>query len=385
MKRARLAALFVVLVLVAVALLMPRSKARSGVTRPSRGGVVMADEKKASFALRLSEGTEETTPAVPVRPAEAHPLSEAEARAVLDRLPELKGTAEDEKDFALREKSLPAPRTGATIADAFPPPEAKDRPDPAAAGPLEVVRHAPDGDVPLAPSLNVTFSQPMVAVTSHDELAAQAVPVKLSPQPPGRWRWVGTKTLLFEPEGRFPMATEYTVEVPAGTKSATGGALAQAVRWSFRTATPTLLSSSPRGGPARRDTLLFPEMLASIQAAAGAGPVRLRLATAEEIQADEVVRALSRAAEPGRWLSFRALEPLPSDTGVTVTIAAGAPSAEGPRRTTAAQDWAFSTYGTGRCASWTIAAAGTRSVRPSRRGASPSRIPSTRSASAKRW
>jgi hypothetical protein len=38
----------------------------------------------------------------------------------------------------------------------------------------------PEGDVPLAPQLSVTFSQPMVAVTSVDDLAAQDVPVKLN-------------------------------------------------------------------------------------------------------------------------------------------------------------------------------------------------------------
>ena len=107
----------------------------------------------------------------------------------------------------------------------------------------------PEGDVPLAPQLSVTFSQPMVAVTSHDDLAASAVPVRLDPQPPGQWRWVGTKTLLFEPTARFPMATEYRVEVPAGTRSATGGTLATAVRWTFATPPPVLDGRHP-GRPA---------------------------------------------------------------------------------------------------------------------------------------
>ena len=63
----------------------------------------------------------------------------------------------------------------------------------------------------------------MVAVGSVADVAQNAVPVTLSPQPPGRWRWLGTRTLTFEPEGgRFPMATAYTVEVPAGTRSSAG-------------------------------------------------------------------------------------------------------------------------------------------------------------------
>jgi hypothetical protein len=60
--------------------------------------------------------------------------------------------------------------TGTTVDTPFPPPQ-----KPAASavenGPLRVLRRMPDGDLPLAPHLAVTFSQSMVAVTSHGELA----------------------------------------------------------------------------------------------------------------------------------------------------------------------------------------------------------------------
>jgi hypothetical protein len=110
---------------------------------------------------------------------------------------------------------------------------------------MEVVRFSPQGQVPIAPELSVTFSQPMVAVTSQ-ELAAATVPVKLTPQPSGHWRWLGTKTVVFEPEGRFPMATSYSVEVPAGTKSVTGGTLPAARKWSFVTPPPQITSTIRR-------------------------------------------------------------------------------------------------------------------------------------------
>ena len=55
----------------------------------------------------------------------------------------------------------------------------------------------------------------MIAVSSQEE-AAKYVPVKLSPEPTGKWRWIGTKTLLFEPAGHFPMATRYSITVPLG-------------------------------------------------------------------------------------------------------------------------------------------------------------------------
>jgi uncharacterized protein YfaS (alpha-2-macroglobulin family) len=304
--------------------------------------------------IRLSEGTPETGRGETVAAAHGRVLTDAEVQAVLDRLPPLKKDAADEVPFALREKSLPPPRTGQTIAATFPPAESAERPDEPASGPLRVLRHSPDGSVPLAPSLSVTFSQPMVAVTSHDELARQEAPVKLTPEPPGKWRWVGTRTLLFEPAPRFPMATDYRVEVPAGTRAATGGTLAAASQWTFSTARPTLVAKHPADEPARRETLIFAAfdqkvdpaaVLATVKVSAGGSAARLRLATPEEVEADEAVKRFSEASEPGRWLAFRAVDPLPSDTPVTVTVGPGTPSAEGPRRTDKAQSWDFRTFG----------------------------------------
>ncbi len=149
----------------------------------------------------------------------------------------------------MREASLPPPRTGRTARASFPPGETAARPEAATAGPLEVLRRMPEGDVPLAPHLSITFSQPMVALDSHAGLAREASPVRLSPQPPGEWRWVGTRTLVFEPEGRFPMATDYRVEVPAGTRAATGGALASAAPGRSRRPRRASWPGTPRAGP----------------------------------------------------------------------------------------------------------------------------------------
>ncbi len=93
---------------------------------------------------------------------------------------------------------------------------------PTPAQPLRIVRHAPDGAVSLAADLSVTFSEAMVPLASDEDLAQGAVPVRLTPEPPGRWRWLDTHTLLFTPDGRFPMATSYIVEVPAGHPIARG-------------------------------------------------------------------------------------------------------------------------------------------------------------------
>jgi len=312
--------------------------------------------KDGAVTFRLSEGAEDTQAAERPVAAPATPLAEGDVQRVLARLGEPPRAAGQASDFAWRESSLPPPRTGRDVKTAFPPAAAPDGPPEPAAGPLQVLRRAPDGDVALAPNLSLTFSQPMVAVTSQAELARAALPVRLTPEPRGQWRWIGTRTLLFEPELRFPMATEYQVEVPAGTRSASGEALTGAVRWSFRTPAPSavVVYPTPTDATVRRDPLLFvvfdqrvdPQaVLPHLSLRAGATLQALRLATAEEVSADPVVQRLAREAGEGRWVAFRPASPLPSDTAVVVSVAKGTPSAEGPRSMLASRDWSFRTFG----------------------------------------
>ena len=336
----------------------------SGITlaaqRPGRvakpaPGVGVTKEDAAGLVFRLREGGEEPAgPAAAASPAPTTPLSAADTERVLQRLPPMEAEPTP-PPFALRESSLPPPRTGATVKEPFPPPSSGAGPGPVATGPLEVLRHAPDGEVPLSANLSVTFSQAMVDLASVSELAAEAAPVRLTPRPAGRWRWVGTRTLLFEPEGgRFPMATAYTAEVPAGTRAATGAVLGQAVKWTFGTPPPELVASHPGNTTVRRDALMFAafdqridpaSVLAATRASAGSAHPALRLATAAEVAADAAVKDLAARAGEGRWLALRAQEPLPADAAITITLPAGTPSAEGPRRTAKDQSWTFRTYG----------------------------------------
>src|SRR5262249_35125084 len=147
-----------------------------------------SDDMNKGLQFRLSEGAEQAEHREPVGPVRAEVLPESDSQSLLQRLKPIKSDPGDEQEFAFRDRSLPPPLTGKTINDTFPSSEQHAGPGETATGPLEVVRYAPEGDVPLAPHLTVTFSQPMVAVTSVEDLAARTVPVKLSPQPAGKWR-----------------------------------------------------------------------------------------------------------------------------------------------------------------------------------------------------
>jgi uncharacterized protein YfaS (alpha-2-macroglobulin family) len=318
-----------------------------------------ADEE-TGLRFRLSEAPEQPEARPVSKVAATTPLSDAETESILKRLPPIKTDPADETTFALRDKSLPPPRTGVTLLQPFPAANALARPEQKTGGKLEVVRYSPEGEVPIAPNLSITFSEPMVAVTSQEE-AAQNVPVKLSPEPPGKWHWIGTRTLLFEPDARFPMATQYSVTVPAGTKSANGATLGQTKSWIFTTPAPTVKNFYPaKLTVQRRDVLMFAEfdqridpnvVLKHLSIEAGNHSVRLRLATPEEIEKDKEVRELVKKAQADRWLAFRATaangkvaNALPAAATVSVSLIAGTPSAEGPRTTQKTETFAFTTF-----------------------------------------
>ena len=301
--------------------------------------------------------------------APATKLSEAEAQGMLARAKPITTDPTDQKAFALRPSSQPVPRTGNTIKGTFPPPASSLLPPkPNEAGQkLKVLRYMPEGQVPIAPELSVTFSQPMVAVTSQGD-AAKTTPVKLTPQPKGNWRWLGTRTILFDPDIRFPMSTTYTVEVPVGTKAANGNALDTATKFTFETPALTMVSRFPVDyQPQHLDVPMFvlfdqkidaQAVLSKITVTANGKAVQVTKIDDAEIkkilddkkanprnkQLAAMVDAAKRNEQDGRWLAFRSAQELPKDAAISITIPAGTPSAEGPNLTKVPQTFAFRTY-----------------------------------------
>ena len=329
--------------------------------------------------LRLSNGKAGPPPFDKSKLAPAKKLGDADVQSILTRAEPLKMEQGDQTDFAIRPMSQPPPRTGETIKGTFPPPPSSLLP-PAASDTgkdLRVLRYMPEGDVPLAPELSVTFSQPMVPVTSQDD-AAKNVPVTLTPTPKGKWRWIGTRTILFDPDVRFPQATTYKVTVPAGTKSQSG-VLKEATTFSFETPPVKMTNYYPGDyAPQHLDVPIFisfdqkidpKAVLAKIKVTAPvvakqpansndpwakAGTptmqaVAIRALDAKEIAADKQLAQLVEAAKKDdetkdRWLAFRTVQKLPPDSAITVEIPAGTPSAEGPNKTKDAQSFTFRTY-----------------------------------------
>lgn len=311
----------------------------------------------SGISILLSEGRSQPQAVATIPLATGEPLSEAEVEAILARLPATTEEPGDQVDFRLAQEPMPPPRTGDTVKEPFPPPPTGAPPEALPAGPLEVLRYSPEGEIPLAPFVSVTFNQPMVPLGTLSDLAAEAVPITIEPSLPGTWRWLGTKTLTFEYDSelidRLPKATIFRVTVPAGTRSAAGGVLSRAVEWTFSTPPPKVTATYPQDTPQPVDPLIFiafdqridpAAVLDTIQVRAGNQTVRMRLASDAEIQADEQVSRLVKRTLEGRWLVMRGQEPLPVDSAVSVVVGPGTPSAEGPLVTQEAQSFSFRTF-----------------------------------------
>jgi alpha-2-macroglobulin len=286
-------------------------------------------------------------------------LAAADAARILARLAPLRTAPTAADSFAFPARTLPAPRTGRVLLAGFPPPDTAAPPRPS--GPREpaalaVVRGAPRGEVEIGADVTVTFSQPMVPLSSVSTVEAGALPVRLSPQPAGSWRWIDVRTVVFTPVGRMPAATEYTVTVPAGTRSQAGGRTAEAASWTFATPRLSATGGSPHGNAVQLDPLIVIQFDQRIDRAAvlphihlrpmaGGARVPLRLATPQEMATDANAAQLAERGDSVHWIALKPERPLPRNTRMQVVVQAGTPSAEGPLPTRIAQSWDFHTYG----------------------------------------
>jgi alpha-2-macroglobulin len=173
---------------------------------------------------------------------------------VTDNLPPLKvdpfaglapmGTDETQP-FTFRKGPAPPPDVSERVQLPFPAPPAPGKVTKPTPPELQVLRNSPVGTEGLVGSVNATFNQPMVPVAALDELRTYQAPLEITPRAAGRFRWLGTETVTFEPEKRMPFGTRYVARIPAGTKAQSGARLEQEVRWEFSTPRVELVEALP--------------------------------------------------------------------------------------------------------------------------------------------
>ena len=287
------------------------------------------------------------------RSTQGEPIDGAALNALVARLPDMPAGAADTADYRMPPGPPRPAIAGEAIEVSFPPPVDAGPPPASDSSPLVVERYQPEGDVPLASHIAVTFSRPFAPLAANTALDAMDVPVEFDPQPVGRWRWVGTQTLLFEPTLRFPMATEYTVNVPAGVTAADGTTLSEGTSWTFRTPPPSVTSFwNTVSSPDRQalvvlgfDQAIDPaSVLPFVNVRDGRTDVELRLASDAELADYEFATNFVSRLEDGRWMALVTAPMLTAGANVKVQVDAGLRSEEGPRTSDEQQDYAFDVY-----------------------------------------
>lgn len=311
-----------------------------------------AGQGPRGLVFRMTE-TDRAPEAVPPTPT-PDPLTPEETARVLARLPDLPADTGTGEGTVMHAPTRPPPRSGVTRRAPFPPAEQRTRPDTAAAGPLAVVNVRPEGEVDRGVQVAVSFSQPMVPVSGRAEIAARDLPVRMTPQPPGRWRWIGTRTLVFQPEPSLPMATSFVLEIPEGTSSMSGGKLPGTVRRTFVTGRPVVTGLFPSSYPAmkRHPTFvaLFDQdvdadsVVAHVTVRARDSIFTVRRATTQETE-KLAQPYFTAAVDSGRGVAFRTVGRLPGNAKVDIRFGEGIPSAEGPLRTDTVQHRERRTFG----------------------------------------
>ncbi|HOC89829.1 MAG TPA: Ig-like domain-containing protein, partial [bacterium] len=207
------------------------------------------------------------------------------------------------------------------------------------AGDLQVQSVTPKGPVGAvsdAFSIVVTFSEPMVALKATPEGLASG-PIRISPAVKGKYRWMGTRTLVFTPLDTLPIATRFEVTIPAGTKALSGAALNAPYIWSFETLRPLLLSSAPESGEGGFDPrgaffLCFnlemdPGTVSdkiTLSDGTRAVPLRFRHATYEELH-----RHWRLGDDSTRVIAATPAAPLARNKSYTLKLQPGLPAKEG--------------------------------------------------------
>lgn len=215
--------------------------------------------------------------------------------------------------------------------------------------PFSVVHYGPEGDATSDAVINIVFSKAMRALEASDQEAP--IPVQIEPKLEGKWQWIGTNGVQFQPAGgKLPLGREIKVTVPDSARALNGNVLGKAVTFSFSTPTPYLDSFSPSDGS--RSVELRPRVVLGFNQAVD--PVELvRLATMRAGGEPVAVKVEpSQENDNRRWVLVPKAD-LPKDAAIEVKLAKGLHSIGGDVASPHERGFTFYTYGpltaAGRC------------------------------------
>ncbi len=215
-------------------------------------------------------------------------------------------------------------------------------------GTFGVVFAAPRGETEDPSEVTLVFNRPMrpLELAGAEGQPPARLVAKGGTRLEGAWRWMGTSALIFAPKTALPRATEYTIEVPAGTKSLAGEVLEKPFSVSFATPRPRLVRVSPGEG----STQLLPDEPFELRFNQPVDPREIERAVHLRVgDAKTAVNKPFHASWPDprtkTYVKLVPAAPLPKDTDVTLVFDASLRGLEGERPLGAETRRTFRTVG----------------------------------------
>lgn len=84
----------------------------------------------------------------------------------------------------------------------------------------------PESETNENSEITLVFNRPMVPLTTLNELESREIPIEISPQTEGKWKWISTRSLQFTPKERLQLSSNYTVKSIANFDSLDGVSVA---------------------------------------------------------------------------------------------------------------------------------------------------------------
>lgn len=231
--------------------------------------------------------------------------------------------------------------------------------------PFVVVAAGPRGEVDTErdPGVTLVFNRPMRTLAPGKEPALPDIrfQTEQGQAVPGAFRWVGKHGVLFEPKGKLPGATRFTVRVPKGTTALDGSKLEREYELEFATVRPGLSESrlvdpsephlAQPWSHAREGSALFLRFTQNVRADELAKRLRFTRRVADTAGSSAVEFSVTAEAPKGfqsdaaRWLKVAPKERLQGASHFDLEIAPGLVGSEGPLPTETAIPITFETYG----------------------------------------
>lgn len=201
-------------------------------------------------------------------------ISEAEARAAISFNPEIPGSWEadaNSEDGLLRfqpNDALELSRHYAVHLEAASAQLSADffvDADPQ----IEAVFPAENSETHEDTEITIVFNRPMVPLTTLELQESIDLPISITPETPGTFKWISTRSLQFQPASTLIPSSEYTVRIGSGLVSVDGLPIAP-VTHSFNTRALRIERISEPGGSFQRPLTVYFNQAVDLEGTASA-------------------------------------------------------------------------------------------------------------------